>query len=126
MNLQLLPLAIDAQPEGRYADDKRADIRVAFPTSDKNLNVPVEIKKSTHPDLWTAIHDQLIAKYSRDPGAEGNGIYLVFWYGSEKCARPPSGQRPKDAVELRTRLLEALTAEQSRKIAICVVDVSRQ
>ncbi len=126
LKLRLLPLAIEAHPEPRFADDKRADILVSFPNSNKNLNVPVEIKKSTHRDLWTAIRVQLIAKYARDPGAEGNGIYLVFWYGSEKCTRPPSGQRPKNAVELRTRLLETLTTEQSRKIAICVVDVSKQ
>ena len=126
LKLRLLPLAIEAHPEPRFADDKRADILVSFPNSNKNLNVPVEIKKSTHRDLWTAIRLQLIAKYARDPGAEGNGIYLVFWYGSEKCTRPPSGQRPKNAVELRTRLLETLTTEQSRKIAICVVDVSKQ
>ena len=123
---RLAPLAIDGQPEGRYADEKRADVRLSFRNSDTAFNVPVEIKKSTHPDLWTAIHGQLIAKYARDPDADGNGIYLVFWYGSEKCARPPSGQRPNNAQELRTRLLETLTTEQKRKIAICVIDVSRQ
>ncbi len=126
LNLKLAPLAVDAQPEGRYANDKRADIRVAFPNADKNLNVPVEIKKSTHRNLWSAIHDQLIAKYARDPSADGNGIYLVFWYGFEMCTRPPSGQRPKSAQELRTRLLATLTTEQSRKIVICVIDVSKQ
>ena len=119
-------LTIDAQPEGRYANQKRADIRVSFRRPNAGFNVPVEIKKSTHPHLWTAIHDQLIAKYARDPGADGNGIYLVFWYGSEKCTRPPSGQRPNNAQELLTRLLETLTTEQKRKIAICVIDVSRQ
>ena len=119
-------LAIDAQPEGRYANQKRADIRVSFRRPNAGFNVPVEIKKSTHPDLWSAIHDQLIVKYARDPGADGNGIYLVFWYGPEKCTRPPSGQGPRNAQELRTRLLETLTTEQSRKIAICVIDVSRQ
>ena len=123
---RLAPLAIDGQPEGRYADEKRADVRLSFRNSDTAFNVPVEIKKSTHRDLWTAIHGQLIAKYARDPDADGNGIYLVFWYGSEKCARPPSGQRPNNAQELRTRLLETLTTEQKRKIAICVIDVSRQ
>lgn len=123
---RLAPLAIDGQPEGRYADDKRADVRLSFQNSDTAFNVPVEIKKSTHRDLWSSIHDQLIAKYTRDPGADGNGIYLVFWYGPEECTRPPSGQRPSNAKELRRRLLETLTTEQSRKIAICVIDVSAQ
>ena len=71
LTLRLAPLAIDAQPEGRYADDKRTDIRVCFASSHNNFNVPIEIKKSTHRGLWTAIHDQLIPKYSRDPGAGG-------------------------------------------------------
>lgn len=119
-------LAIDAQPEPRYANQKRADIKVSFRLPNAEFNVPVEIKKSTHPDLWTAIHDQLIAKYVRDPGTDGNGVYVVFWYGSDKCTRPPFGQRPNNDQELRTLLLETLTPEQGRKIAICVIDVSRQ
>ena len=49
------------------ADEKRSDIRVSFGDS----NVPMEIKKSNHRNLWSAIRDQLIAKYSRDPGSGG-------------------------------------------------------
>ena len=49
---------INAQREGSYADDKRADIRVSY----CDFNVPVEIKKSTHRDLWRAIQEQLITK----------------------------------------------------------------
>ena len=60
-------VGIDAQPEGVYAEDKRSDIRVSF----DGFNVPVEIKRSCHNDLWTAVHAQLIAKYTRDPGAGG-------------------------------------------------------
>ena len=30
LKIKLNPLGIDAQPEGRYADDKRSDIRVAY------------------------------------------------------------------------------------------------
>ena len=52
------PLNINAQSEARYADDKRSDIRVSF----DGFNVPVEIKKSCHRDLWSAVRTQLIAK----------------------------------------------------------------
>ena len=82
---------IDAQPGGRNADDKRADIRA---TSDMS-NVPVEIKKSVHPKLWKSLRDQLIAKHTRDPGADG--IYLVLWFGEERVPPSPSGMRPKCA-----------------------------
>ena len=113
---------IDAQPEGRHADDKPADIRVAY----GDFNVPVEIKKSTHRDLWRAIREQLIAKYTRDPGADGYGIYLVFWFGTEGCPMPPSGKRPTSAHELQERLLDTLSPDEKFKISVCVIDVSKR
>ena len=117
---RLTPLGIDAQSEGRYADDKRSDIRV----SSGGFNVPVEIKRSSHRDLWSAIRKQLIPRYTRDPGAGGYGIYLVFWFGRERCQPPESGQRPRDAAELKKRLRETLSPDEAWKISICVVDVS--
>ena len=116
-------LGIDAQPEGRYAEDNRADIRV----SSGNFNIPVEIKKSCHPDLWTAIKDQLIARYSRDPGAEGYGIYLVFWFGNIEECRPTPGPNltPQNSEELKFGLLDTLTEGEEPKISVCVIDVSK-
>lgn len=115
-------LGIDAQPEGVYAEDKRADIRVSF----DGLNVPVEIKRSCHDDLWTAVHNQLIAKYTRDPGASGSGIYLVFWFGdTEKCAPTRySAWAPQTAEDVRRRILESLDQREQRLISVCVIDVA--
>ena len=121
---RLAPLGIDAQPEGHYADDKRADIRVAFGGTN-GFEVPVEIKKNTHTNLWRAIHDQLIRKYTRDPRAHGYGIYLVFWFGADKTQPPPDGQRPRTADELVLRLQATLSTDESRKISVCVIDVAR-
>ena len=114
-------LDVDAQPEGRYAEDKRADIRVSF----GEFNVPIEIKRSCHPDLWTAIRTQLIAKYTRDPGAGGHGIYLVFWFGNHKYCRPTpdANPPPKSADKFEHRLEESLTDAERRKISICMIDV---
>ena len=116
-------LGIEAVPEGRYAEAKRSDIRV----SHDGFNVPVEIKKSTHRDLWSAIRSQLIARYTRDPGAAGYGIYLVFWFGNQPnpCQMPESGPRPRSAAELEERLRDTLTPEEARLISICVIDVAR-
>ena len=121
LRLKLAPLGIDAQPEGHYADNKRSDIRVSY----CGFNVPVEIKKSTHRDLWRTIREQLIAKYTRDPGADGYGIYLVFWFGAKDCQMPPSGKRPTSAHELQKRLLDTLSPDEKFKISICVIDVSK-
>jgi len=117
-------LGIDAQPEGHYADDKRADIRVAYGGSD-GFAIPIEIKKNISPDLWRAIRDQLIAKYTRDPCAHRFGIYLVFWFGADKTQPPPSGPRPRTADELEKRLRSILSADEKRKISVCVIDVAK-
>ena len=113
-------LGIDAAPEGRYADEKRSDIRVSC----GGFNVPVEIKKSSHQDLWSAIRNQLIAKYTRDPNAGGHGIYMVFWFGKDYCQPPESGSRPGSAVELGKHLRDTLSLEEARMIRVCVIDVT--
>lgn len=115
-------LEIDAQPEGIYANDKRSDIRVGF----RGFNVPVEIKRSCHEDLWTAIHSQLIPKYTRDRGAAGYGIYLVFWFGDTEHCRPTrsAGWSPETAEDVKQRVEKTLSDWEERLISVCVVDVS--
>ena len=118
---QRLPNDVDAQPEGQYARDTRADIRVS---SGQEFQVPIEIKKNNHPDLWNAIRTQLIAKYTREPAAAGQGIYLVFWFGEEDTQPDPSGTRPGTPGELRAELEATLSDEEARRISVCVIDVS--
>ena len=119
---RLTPLGVGAQPEGQYAKETRADIRVGC----NGFNIPVEIKKNTHRNLWTAIRSQLIAQYARDPGANGHGIYLVFWFGPERTkAMPPTGARPNTAKALEESLCVQLSAAEARKISVVVVDVAQ-
>ena len=115
-----LPEGVDAQPEGHYARDARADIRVSC----RDFQVPVEAKKNTHRDLWSAPRNQLIAKYTTDPATGGHGIYLVFWFGREHT-QPSSGSRPATAEELKEQLQADLSPAEARKISVCVIDVSR-
>ena len=116
-------LGIDVQPEGRYADDKRSDIRFSF----DSFNVPVEIKRSCHPALWTAMRGQLVVKYARDPGADGFGVYLVFWFGQDcRCKPTPlEGWIPANAGDLEAKLREQLTGPERSRISVCVIDVSK-
>ena len=120
LQIRLENKSVQALPEATYANDSRADICL----SHGDVNVPVEIKRSNHPDLWRAIEDQLISKYTRDPGAQGHGIYLVFWFGQHRCQRHPAGGKPSSAAELAERLRKTLTPEQARKITVVVIDVS--
>ena len=115
-----LPPAADAQPEGPYADDRRADVRVAC----GDFHVPIEVKKDSHRDLWSAVRDQLIARYAQDPATDGYGIYLVLWFG-EDGPPPPDGPPPRSAGELEMRLTGSLSAAEARRVVVCVIDVSR-
>jgi hypothetical protein len=114
-------LGIDAIKEGFYAEDKRADIRVSSGGT-QGFNVPIEIKKDSHPDLWRAIREQLIERYTRDPGSDGFGIYLVFWFGGERMPLPQEGKRPRNAADLKQHLQSMLTREEARHIAVVVID----
>ena len=116
-------LGVEVQSEAQYADDKRADIRLSVP----GFNVPIEIKRSCHDNWWSSIRTQLIAEYTPDPGTDGYGIYLVFWFGNHKDCWPvpASGRRPKSPDDIRQALLGALSDRERRKISVCVIDVSK-
>lgn len=113
---------VAAQPEGHFADDKRPDMHITY----SDYHVPVEVKKNSHTELWSAIRSQLIKKYTRDPDTDGYGIYLVFWFGKEFTKSPPVGRPPETSAELRERLMGTLTEEEARKITVCVIDVSKR
>ena len=119
LRARLSPLHINADPEGRYADAKRADIKVMA----NRHHIPIEIKRDMHRDLWKAITNQLVAKYTRDPVSEDHGIYLVFWFGgSGQPVAGDGGARPKSALELQQRLQSTVSAESQHKVAVLVID----
>ena len=114
--------AVSAEPEGRYADEKRADIKV-IATSHQ---IPIEIKREMHPDVWKAIPEQLIAKYGRELASDGYGIFMIFWFTGKLTAAPSDGgTKPKTPLELQQRLTATVPQELRHKIAVLVVDCSQ-
>ena len=87
----------------------------------------MEIKRSRHPDVWTAVRSQLIANYTRDPGAAGYGIYLVLWFGdTEKCRPTKCGDwTPETAEDVKLRIQQSLDDRKGRLISVCMVDVTK-
>ncbi|MYB10283.1 MAG: hypothetical protein F4129_00145 [Acidimicrobiia bacterium] len=112
---------IDAAREGHYVSDKRADIRVSY----GGHNVPTEIKKDYHRNLWSALQEQLIEQYTTDPATSGHGNYLVLWTGGDKISRRPDGNHPATPDELRALLEGDLTPDQAIKISVRVFDVTK-
>ena len=123
LQFSLRPIGISVVREGSHAMNTRSDVRFLA----NGFGVPVEVKSSNNRDLWSAVRNQLIARYTRDPGAGGYGIYLVFWFGNEPnpCQMPESGTRPRNAADLEERLRGNLTPQEARFISICVIDVAR-
>ena len=115
-----LPDPVKAQPEVQHANQARADIVVTA----HGFQVPIEVKKNTDLDLWSAARHQLIDKYTVDPASGGYGIYVVFWFGSDKQRPRSDGTRPNSPETLETLLKEPLAQVEARKIWICVIDVS--
>ena len=118
---RILPSYIQAEPEVQHADDKQADVRVSC----ADMEVPVEFKRSQARDLWTAIRDQLIPRYTRSPGAKGCGIFVVFWFGAGDCKVAPNGSNPATAEELEKKIQATLSDDEACKILARVIDVSR-
>lgn len=120
----LLRQGIQAEPEGHFAEDKRADIKVLF----SSMVLPVEIKRHYHKDVWTAPTEQLLKRYSRDPGASGHGIYMVFWFGIDfnKVPKPPNNVKlPVSAVGMEEEIRKTISDENSNNVEVIVFDCSR-
>ena len=114
-----LPHPVSAQPESQHANQNRSDIAVSAP----GFQVPIEAKRNTDRELWSAVQNQLIAKYAVDPASGGYGVYVVFWFGSDKQRPRSDGKRPNSPETLEVLLREALGEKEARKISICVIDV---
>ena len=114
-----LPHPVNAQPEGQHVNQNRSDIVI----SANGFQVPIEVKRNTDREFWSALQKQLIAKYAVDPASGGYGVYVVFWFGSDKQRPRSDGKRPNSPEKLERLLTESLGENEARKISICVIDV---
>ncbi|TMJ17032.1 MAG: hypothetical protein E6G94_02745 [Alphaproteobacteria bacterium] len=118
----LAPLMIYPADEADMPQGKRADIVFQHGA----LLLPVEAKRQQHPSLWTAIDDQLEAFYTSHWQADGQGLFLAFWFGAEYPvpARRGGETKPTTATELRIAL-EEHPAVRARRVQVVVLDLSR-
>lgn len=110
-------------PEVRRGEETRADMLML---SGAGRNLPVEAKRHFHPDIWIAPATQLQG-YTAAPGADGLGVYLVFWFGNDAAptpARPDGKAGPTSGAELEAMLIEDLSPDLKSRTEIVVLDVS--
>lgn len=124
LKTQLSMLDVDVLPESHEANDKRADMRLSCISNGSAFHLPVEIKLDHSPDLWRAIHEQLIPLYTCDKETQGRGLFLVIWFGKKNMPAPSSGKRPETPAELKVKLIDTLSLQEQKMIDIFVLDVS--
>jgi hypothetical protein len=118
----LAPLAIYPLDEADMPQGKRADIVFYH----NGLWLPVEAKRQQHPELWVAIKKQLESLYTGHWQAEGQGLFLVFWFG-RRFKLPPlphNGAKPTTAAELQAEL-DSHPAAKAGRVKVFVLDLSR-
>ncbi len=111
------------EPEGHQPEDKRVDVKCLAP----GLTIPLELKRHYHRQVWTAPSKQLKRLYARDPDAEGKGIYLVLWFGTEFKPLPKAPReigRVTEPEELKIALRQTLPKSEWDLIEIVVHDCS--
>jgi len=112
-----------AVPEARRGEETRTDMLIF---SGAGRNLPIEVKRHFHQDIWIAASTQL-QDYTADPGADGFGIYLVFWFGNGEGptpARSDGSVGPMSAAELEPMLAGDLSPEVRTRTDVIVFDVS--
>jgi hypothetical protein len=111
-----------AVPEARRGEETRVDMLLL---TGAGRNLPVEAKRHFHRDIWTAASTQLQG-YAAADGADGRGIYLVFWFGNEASptpARPDGSDGPRSARELESMLVGDLAPDLRAHTDVIVFDV---
>ena len=114
---------IDCQPEATCRNSKRSDLRLSYKGK---FELPIEIKGDWHRDIWKAVKNQLILKYTIAPAAYGHGVYIVLWTGDKKLTMSggDGGRKPQSAEELQKRIVATMSPELQSRIAVHVIDVS--
>ncbi|MBP6817941.1 MAG: hypothetical protein KBC46_01420 [Ferrovibrio sp.] len=122
LKVALRHLGIAFASEGRYAEENRSDIDCRYELG----RVPIELKRSQHPEVWKAAENQLVTEYCRDPETAGLGIYLVLWFGAECTTKKIDGTaKPTSATEMQVQLQNALPSQLQYRVVVRCLDVSR-
>lgn len=124
LRLRLQGLVITT-PEHHLHDDKRCDITCAMQKNGKRKLVTIEAKGQWHKELFSAVEEQLHNLYSIHPDAEGQGIYLVLWFGEQVKVANQTTHGIKSADELKQAIQEKIPEQFKGVTDVFVLDLSK-
>ena len=96
---------------------------MTFHHSGRLQKLVIEAKGQWHKEIYIAATSQLYERYSQHTAAEGQGVYLVYWYGrSEKVANKKI-HNMNNPVELRQEIQSVMSEDLKPFIDIVVLDL---
>ncbi|WP_155807102.1 hypothetical protein [Bibersteinia trehalosi] len=105
-------------------DDKRCDIVLSKLIEGNRKIVPIEVKGQWHSEVYSAFENQLNRLYSIHPDSDGQGIYLVLWFGSDEKIAGVKRHGINSAQELYWKVYEKISEELRNRIDLFVLDLS--
>ena len=116
------PYQFRLDTEKDMPNDKRADLVC----NSSEMQLPIEVKGQWHDDLWTAMNDQLGDLYLKEYQSQGQGIYLIFYFGENVTKKPKgnSNYKPQNAPELQLTLTACIKEKYKEGIDVFVMDLS--
>ncbi len=125
LNLRLKPQDITVTQEHQLKAAKRSDFTVTKMIGGKRRLLVTEVKGQWHADLYTAASSQLHERYSINPDAEQQGIYLAIWFGRDEKVANRKRHDIENAQALKRSIEDTLPPELAGLIDVFVLDVSK-
>jgi hypothetical protein len=125
LEARLNALNLGVVVEHQMADAKRCDFTASTSIGGSQTILVVELKGQWNRELYTAAAIQLSDRYTIYPGAAGQGVYLVLWFGGNEKVAGKKESSITSASELRQAIIASMPDDLAGRIDVFVLDVSR-
>ncbi len=115
-----LPITIEPQ----LANNKRCDFTVRCNIDGSEKMLVVEVKGQWNNELYTAAAEQLSERYSIHPNAEGQGVFLVLWFGENEKIAGPNSKDINTPEQLKDKIIKEMPPELHDLIDVVVMNLA--
>ncbi|MGV1905828.1 NACHT domain-containing protein [Agrobacterium cavarae] len=112
--------------EHTMADANRCDFTATAMIDGRRRLLVVEAKGQWHPELFKAASTQLDVRYASYHDAEKQGVYLVFWYGSETKVADRVRHGITSPRALKEKITSMMDIGLRGRLDVFVLDLSRR